>query len=73
MSVVHNKNCIAFKLLAGGYYKHFFVNHCSPSVNQFLASSIKDKILNRLDTNPLTYLSEGENMDVFHGDLEEQS
>ena len=70
MNAVHAEDFRSFNLSVDDYYKRYFIGHYSPAGNHFFAFSIKDKILNWLDPKPITYRSEGKNMDDFNGYLE---
>ena len=69
MNVVHAEDFKSFNLSVDDYYKRYFIGHYSPAGNHFFAFSIKDKIVNWLDPKPITYRTEGENMDEFNGYL----
>jgi len=70
MNVVHAEDYKSFNLSVDDYFKRYFIGHYSPAGNHFFAFSIKDKILNWLNPKPITYRSEGQNMDDFNGYLE---
>lgn len=70
MNVVHAEDFSSFNLSVDDYFKRYFIGHYSPAGNHFFAFSIKDKVVNWLDPKPITYRSEGENMDDFNGYLE---
>lgn len=70
MSIARTNDSIVFKQSTEGCYRHFFISHCSPAVNQFFAFSIKANVVNLLDHKSISYRNKGDNMDDINGYLE---
>ncbi len=71
MDLVHLKDCEDFDLSIEDHMKRYFIGHYSPAGNHFFAYSIKDKIVDRLDPKPTTYMDDESKMIDFKGYLPE--
>ncbi len=70
MNLVHQNDYKDFNLSVEDYLKRYYIGHYNPSGNHFFAFSIKDKIVNWLDSRPITYQDDNSQLIDFKGYLQ---
>jgi len=71
MNIVHVEDYKNFNLSIDEYFKRYFIGHYSPVGNHFFAYSIKDRIVEWLDSKPITYKDSAQRMIEFKGYLQD--
>ncbi len=70
MNVVHAEDYKSFNLSVDDYFKRYFIGHYKPAGNHFFAFSMMDKVVQWLNPKPITYRTDGEEIENFDGYLE---
>ncbi len=71
MNVVQLRDFEKYSISYGNYMKQYFIGHYNPRGNHFFAYSIKDKVIEMLDPQPIPYRKIDAQSIDFKGYLEE--